>query len=403
MIKQVPIAKVNLLIDKTYSLLQLSNQLSAYGEQAKLFFVEPQTGAGFLQWTLPGEGWKAFGDLDESSKRTIASIYLQRQDMLRSALGDFPLRDAVLAVPSEDEFVFFRQKDGDWEIALTAWGYQFASMPSAGEISAWMEQKEYQEVNVGFQWNGVLQPNLPFLINGQLRTTSEDGLFHVDEPLEVDNSFEVKSVNGMKFMLTVEKGKAEYVYDITQYFKVEVVATKDGTSLTNEPCTVNFNGSDYHFETDGTGTGFIEMPLSFQKVGNAMAPQPECAVTCAGETQQKTPTADGEILRFDFAFHTPEIHPEVVEEQKPPVGEAETPETNPKYVKIRLLDYGGYPLPDLPFKLTTKKMGEKELRTDENGYCQVPKEWFSHKEKMRIKFVVSPEYQESHDIHLKKK
>lgn len=402
MIKQIPIAKVTLLIDKTYSLLQLSTQLSAYGEQAKLLFIEPQTGAGFFQWTLPGEGWKAFGDLDEQTKRIIAPIYLQRQDMLRNTLGDFPLRDAVLKVPSEDEFVFFRQKDGDWEIALTAWGYQFVSMPPAGGISAWYEQKEYQEVNVGFQWDGALQPNLPFVINGQPRTTSEDGLFHVDEPLEINSRFEVKSVNGREFMLVVEKGKAEYVYDITQYLTVEVGATKDGMALVSEPCTVNFNGSDYHIDTDGTGTGSIVMPLSFQRVGNALAPQPECAVTCSGETQRKTPTDDGKTLRFDFKFKTPVDDSEVVEEQKSPVIGPETPESETKYVKIRLLDYGGYPLSDLPFKLTTKKMGEKELKTDEKGYCQVPQEWFSSKEKMQIKFVVSPEYQETHDLHLKK-
>ena len=402
MIKQVPIAKVTLLIDKTYSMLQLSNQLSAYGEQANLLFVEPQTGAGFFQWTLPGEGWKTFGDLDEQTKRTIAPIYVQRQDMLRNVLGDFPLRDAVLKVPSEDEFVFFRQKDGDWEIALTGWGYQFANIPSAGEIGAWVVHKEYQEVSIGFRWDDFLQPNLSFVINGQSRTTSEDGLFHVDEPLEVNSSFEVKSVNGLVFMLVVEKGKAEYVYDITQYLKVEVVATKDGMALVGEPCTVDFNGSDYHFDTDGTGTGFMEMPLSFQRVGDALAPQPECVVTCAGETQKKIPKADGKTLHFEFEFKTPVDDPGVVEEQKPPVIVPETPEPEPKYVKIRLLDYGGYPLSDLPFILTTKKMGEKELKTDEKGYCQVPKEWLSHKEKMQIKFVVSPEYQETHDLHLKK-
>lgn len=55
----------------------------------------------------------------------------------------------------------------------------------------------------------------------------------------------------------------------------------------------------------------------------------------------------------------------------------------PEYVFIRLLDYGKFPLPDLDFVLITKKKGEVSLKTDKEGYCKVPKEWFTHKEKYR--------------------
>ena len=57
MIKKVPIAQLTLLIDKTYSLLQLSNQLSSYGKQAKLLLVEHQIETDFFQWTLSGNDW----------------------------------------------------------------------------------------------------------------------------------------------------------------------------------------------------------------------------------------------------------------------------------------------------------------------------------------------------------
>lgn len=470
--KQVPIAKVVLLIDRTYSLLQLSNELSSYGNQAKVLFVEPQTGLGFFQWTLPGENWKPFGDLDEAMKRTVAVVYKQRMDVLRNALQGSPLCDAVLTVPSESEFVFFRQNDGDWEIAMTAWGYQFVNIPPTGEISAWVEQEVYQEVSIGFQWEGVLQPNVSFLLKETLRTTSDDGFYHVDNPVKVGESFVLNVFDRFQFTVVVEKGKSEYVFDITQYLTVEIVATRDGLPLADQLCDISFNGLEYQLTTDKAGQATVEMPLARNVDGSVMNPQSDCVATCAEETQKKTPLTDGDTLRFDFAFFTQkyvevkvsvtkdgaamadqpcnlsfngsdyqlktdasglasikmplavdkdgktkDLQPECMavcesEIQKAtPSANAETlsfdfvfvtpPE--PKFVKIRLLDYGGYPLPELPFKLTTKKMGEKELRTDENGYCQVPQEWFSNKEKMRIKFVVSPEYQESHDIHLKKK
>ena len=72
-------------------------------------------------------------------------------------------------------------------------------------------------------------------------------------------------------------------------------------------------------------------------------------------------------------------------------------------VRFTLLDYGGVPLPDLPFTLTLKKKGALSLKTDANGQCLIPKEWFVNKEKMRVNFTVTPEYQASHDLHDKRK
>ena len=68
-------------------------------------------------------------------------------------------------------------------------------------------------------------------------------------------------------------------------------------------------------------------------------------------------------------------------------------------VTIRLLDYGGYPLQQLPFVLKTKKKGKQQLTTDDQGECRVPKEWFTHKEKMRVSFTVTADYQASHPLH----
>ena len=208
MIKKVPIAKLTLLIDKTYSLLQLSNQLGSYGKQAKILFVEQQTGAGFFQWTLPGDDWKPFSEFDDTTKPVLAKLYEERRAMISTALNGFPLLDAVLSVPSENEFVYFRQHDGDWEIALTAWGYKFVNVPMGNEIGTWIEQKEYQTVDVGFNWNGTILPNMPFLLDEMPRTTSSDGFFHVSDPLEVGRSFALKASDGMEFPLVVQQDLA---------------------------------------------------------------------------------------------------------------------------------------------------------------------------------------------------
>jgi hypothetical protein len=451
---------------------QLCNTLNQKKAQSRLLFVEPQAGAGFIQWSLPGEGWIPFSDIDETNKPAVAKEYKTRCDMLRNLFSNAPMLDPALTVPSENEFVFFRQSGGGWEIALTAWGYKYVDFPKGNEISTWFVQEEKQEVNIGFIWNKNLLGDMSFTLNGQARVTALDGLFRVGAPIPVGNQFMLKTLSGQEFQLTVEKGKADYVYDLTQYVQIEVdvkqdnaalpnqscevsfqdakwnlvtdenghaslsvalacdlegktlqpqpvctvtcgdanqqqvpavdgetlrfnftfftqkyveikvSVTKDGSAMTDQPCDLSFNGSDYQLKTDGSGLASVKMPLVVGQDGKVKDPQPECSAICATEVQKARPSANGDVLLFNFVFVTP---------------------PDPKFVKIRLLDYGGYPMPDLPFKLTTKKKGEQALRTDENGYCQVPREWFSDKEKMRIKTLISPEYQEKHDLHNKKK
>lgn len=246
MIKQVNVNKLSLLIDRSLSVQQVSNQLVDHGNRAKLLFVEQQTGAGYYQWSLEGDDWRPFVDFDDEMKPIIASIFEQRRTTLKEAMNNSALCEAVLTVPSENEFIFFREKDGNWEIALTAWGYRYANYVYTGrEIGAWV---------------------------------------------------------------------------------------------------------------------------------NAPKPEPE-----------------------------PEPEPVIVPEPEPTPEPELEPEPEPKYVTLRLLDYGGFPMPNIPFKLKTKKMGVRDLITDENGICLVPEEWFTPKEKMRVNIVISPEYQELHELHQKKK
>lgn len=407
MIKEVPIANLVLLVNKNISMLQLTKELKPLGEKAKLQFVETQPGAGFLQWTLQGDDWLLFAEIDDEKKPLAAQEYQNRCSMMKEMLEGSLFRDVVLTVPSEKDFVFFRQNGGDWEIALTAWGYRFVESQPSKEIGTWVRQIEYQEFNIGFSWNGNMMCNMPFMLDELPRSTDADGWFRPGGAVPVGKSFTLKTKNGLQFPMTVEKGKSEYVFDITQYVQVEVGVTKDGAPLGNQSCEVSFNGVNTSLQTDESGHASVQLPLVCNAEGDMEQPQPPCSVACEAQTQQKIPLSSGETLRFDFAFDT------VVEAPVPPIPEPEPkpepepepepePVLEPKFVKIRLLDYGGYPMPDLPFKLTTKKKGVVELRTDADGYCQMPQDWFTHKEKLQVEMIISPEYQETHDLHYKK-
>lgn len=480
---KLQLGEVRPLIDKRLPMEQISHQLQPIAKQANLIFATLQPGAGYLQWSLPGADWTPFTEGDEMAQTTVAQIYKTRRSLMQNALQGSPLKDIVFSVPSED-FVFYRQQGEDWEIALTAWGYKYPDKRPTQDLDTYITKKNLQKVSVAFAWAGQTIPGLNFKLSGHLRETSSDGFLHFDGPLPVGSSYSIETLTGQGLTLVVEKDKEDYVFDLTQYYHVNIRVSQDNTPLSESPCEIRFNEDAETLTTDASGQIQKSIPLLCDAMGQPAVPQPPCIVTCNGEEQQQTPSQSEETLSFVFDFQT-EVPP-VVKEPTPPVdkhvqvkievfqdtnpvvgqaceflynGQTQTISTNdkgewlgdivlakdesgtllepqpmcevicgeehqkktphesleplvfrfdlpkvevpkePEYVYVQLKDYGGSPLVDMPFALTTKKKGRVELRTDADGKCKLPKEWFSSKEKMKIDFVVSPEYQDTHDLH----
>lgn len=392
------------LLEKHISKKQVHQLLSPIAAQANLMFPEEKSGFGYLQWDLPGNDWISFMDGDDNQKSSVAQVYQQRKSIMRSALKGSPFETAIFTVPAE-EYIYFRPKGNSWEIAVTAWGYKYPNKPGSGELDIYITKTIMQDVMIGFQWADKLLPNLAFRLNGLPRTTEEDGWLRMDGQLPLDSRFDLILYSGQRFVLTVEKGKSEYIYDLTQYFQVEVAVNQDEKPLENCTCEINFNGI-HHVTTDFQGHASLRLPMICDTEGVLINPQPDCIVTCMEEIQKASPAASNDVLNFVFSFKTKKKEPIVPEPPiippKPIDDDIVDPPHEEKFVYIRLQDYGGFPLPDLEFVLTTKKKGEVSLKTDSEGICIVPQEWFTHKEKMKVNFVISPEYQEKHDLHDKK-
>lgn len=372
MIIKIPIAKVVLLVDRTHSMLEYCNLLNAMGKQVGLQFVEPQVGAGYLQWRLQGDGWSSFFNLDVEKKTDVAKVYEERRARMRTMLDGSSVQDAVLTVPSEENYVFFRETDGEWEVALTAWGYKFTNTLAGREISAWVTLEELQEVNLGFSVNDELVCNMPFFLDGLSRSTGTDGYFHAGGPLKVGRQFMIKTSNGQEFLLTVEKGKSNYVYDLARYAHVEVSVTKDGEALANQQCNVSFNGTDYPLQTDEKGLASLEIPLVVSQDGTLMDPQPECVATCNSRVQSGIPYDNGETFCFRFDFTT-----EIAPPPSPP-----SPPT--KMIKIRLFDKDGKPMQNLPIKLQRANAEDLEGCTDADGNAYFPASLFTDGEMVKL-------------------
>ena len=395
---KLPLTDVVSLLDHRISIHQVCKQLQPIAQQAQLLFVEPQTGSGYLQWTLQGDDWQSFTKGNDDQKAAVAQVFQDRKGNMEQFLGASPLKETIFSMPSPD-YIYFRPSGESWDIALTAWAYRFPDKPACRELDTWIVKKALQDVCIGFTWQKAPLPNYSFKLTGLLRTTDSDGRFPVDKPLPVGNTYPIETLDGRPFQLTVEQGRSDYVFDLTQYVTVHVSATQDGTPCSELSCQVQFGEQKQEITLDETGNASVQLPLVGTDEGLAKQPQPSCIVSCKTEEQQQTPTADGETLHYAFRFEPPK------KKQEPPVKKEQEEKEPPKpdLVTVRLVDYGGFPMPDLPFILTTKLKGQVQLKTDKDGLCQVPKEWFSHREKMNVKFDITPEYQAQHDLHDPKK
>ena len=478
---KVQVNAVKPVLDQRVAIGSVFKQLEPLAQKAQLMFIEPQAGAGYLQWSLPGSDWIPFTQGTEAQKDGIAQTYKARKGTLESALGNSPIKEAIFTVPSAD-YIFFRKNGESWDIAFTAWGYKFPDKWKPNELETWLVKNNLQKVKIGFSWAEQLLNNFSFKLNNQSRMTGADGIYHVDNELPVGDQHQLEILDGTALTLIVEQGKQDYIYDLTQYFFAEIEVTQDNIPAADRLCNISFDGKDYSLTTSQSGSASVRIPLACTPLGIAASPQPECTATCDTKEQVETPLSTGGTVRFVFNFKTeappsptpsekhakveievfkgeeplngqvcevsfnsqtkrlttdvhgfatmdivlptdeqgnlilPQPTCEVVcqerHEEKRPESEgdilhfrftfdADKPleEKDPEYVYIQLKDYGGVPMPDLLFFLTTKKKGRQTLTTDSEGICKVPKEWFSPKEKMIVDFIVSTEYQKAHDLH----
>ena len=88
MIKKESVDKLQRVIDKKKSLMQLSHQVKSQAQGVNLFFPEPALGHGYIQWELPPGKWIPFAKADDTQKNLVKVAYNERKELLRQKLGD---------------------------------------------------------------------------------------------------------------------------------------------------------------------------------------------------------------------------------------------------------------------------------------------------------------------------
>lgn len=390
------------LIDDRVSMGQIFKKIEPFARQAKILLCEPQAGAGYLQWSMEGNDWVSFKNLNDADKADAAKVYHDRRQSILSQLQGAKYINEIFSVP-DDEFIYFRKSGSTWDIALVAWAYRYPDYQAGSELDAWRSKVLLQDVRIGFIWDKKYLKNYEFKIENQTRYTSSDGWFELDRSVPVGSKYSIVASSGEAFTLTVEEGQSEYVYDLTRYFIVEVNVCKDNVPVSDSRCELMFDGISQTLTTDATGRAKIRLAMRRNATGNPADAQPECMVICMDKSESQTPKNVDETLIFNFDFETEkpeeEIPPVITEPEPDPEPDPEPEPEDPGFVTLTILDYEGYPLVDMPIIVTTKIKGDINLTTDHEGKCVIPKEYLTHKEKAKVRFTVTPEYQRTHDIH----
>lgn len=568
--KKLNINQVERLLDVSFNLDKIFQVIKPEAENVKLTFAEITTAPGAYQWNLPGDDWTPLSKLNGEEREVAEAMLKQRcfqmetplrqaDERIKKQAGkkEVPSLTNALIVPSYD-YVFVRKDlyDG-WDIAVTAWGFKFPAQPPVRISAPIKDIPNIQEVAVGFDWNGTLIPDFQFVFNHNPKTTGKDGLFKLDRPLIVGKQYPVETADGRQWTLTVEKGKENYIYELTEYVDIDINVTICQRPAQNMECELSFGSLHQTLVTDDNGMASIRLPLLFIPKNDTVRQQPPCTVTCYEETdtqvpenkngrlqfninirrqnvcisfvnegmrvpnyefmldgkQQKTgedgiyrlekpqrvgnshevenhfheterftveegreeysyditryfdvvitAMIDGgpavgcecevdfagnnrtvtiddtgrQMLRFPYAYNKDGEQPEckavckanrlpeevepkeislskqpnmqsqnlsfIFEFKTPPPPPPEPPK-EPEYVYVKLLDYGGYPLVDMPVTIRLKKKGDVQLTTDQDGRVLLDKEWLTEKEKFGVNFIVTADYQANHDLHLKK-
>lgn len=409
---KVAINAVTRIVDAKVPIEQLYRAVQPAAKGAGIKLGTFTAGAGYLQWALDGEGWTAFKDLDENEKGRVATTFIERRDHAIAALKGAQVARDVFTVPG-DEFLFVRENGVDLEISLAAWAYRYPERGTGLELNTWRNNVVLQAVNIIFLWNGLPLPNVPFMLEGRPHFTDLEGIFHVDRPLPAGKSYRVSTSHSAKpgsgepeMSFTVEAGKENYEFDLTQWMTVEVLVNEDNRRAEGCECTVTFGQTDHKLSTDASGRATLRLPLVADMTGHLAELQPQCTATCRNQEKSFVPMNAGEYHVFEFNFETDvteEPEPPVVvnEPQKPAVADPEPPKLKSP-VSITILDYEGFPVVEMPVVITTPH-GNYRLTTGEKGELTLPPDAVEPKEKIKISFTVTPEYQEKHDIHYRKK
>jgi len=285
--------------DKTYTAIK-----NKYGDGENQLLAERVPGYGYLQWELPGNGWKKLTDCDPLMAAEVRKELASKKDIIRKGLGnDNDLAEKILSVP-EESYIFYKPSEsGKLLIRLTAWGYKYPEIVEGNNVEMVLPKEEYKEnVILNFNYAGKPIGNKNFLLNGFERITDTYGHYEVGA-LPLGYQFDVE-INGIKQHVIVQKEKGNITIDLTRYAQVCIRALIGDKPYKGVVVTFSYDGNSSQLTCNEQGVANVKIPLALRTENNT------CAVSIDKSTLTK-PLEEGDN-EFVFRIDPPHISKKAV-------------------------------------------------------------------------------------------
>lgn len=282
-------------------------------------FATYKVGAGFFQWTLPGEGWTSLAEVDELDAIDVRNLLNEKKLAIKQILSSNRKInvDNIFTTPGENgEYVFFRAIGNDIDIRLVAWDYKFPVKPLGMGISiVGPKTPAKQNVVLVFTEAGLPAGKCTFSFKtytGRYKTvtSNEKGLFPMGNLL-VGKAYEI-GVQGLAETIKIipVAGKEEYIVDMTRPYTLNVNVSNDGCPVNGCTVSVNYLGEFKNLNTSN-GKATFELPYKEDAA---------CLISVEGEQKQVNLDYPSTDVSFEFKTSYSKISLEIFKNNKPLCG-----------------------------------------------------------------------------------
>lgn len=336
-----------------------------------------------------------YNEASDDEKEDIAILLDNaRSHSVAQLAQNMPYIEKVFVVPSSDDILWYRDSNNNMRVLLTKWGFRKRQGVKDADIIDMLinlpRKKIQEDIDVKIIYSdGGLATKIPFRLqifnHTKEATTRHDGTYHIGKIYE-GQTFAVEDSEGCQHQDFTVKHGAEYVAKFN-LFTTACVTVVNQTGELRPGFRLLVNGAEAI--TDEDGLCIIENILLS---GND---ELSVALEHGGCLRQYSLSRNDEQNKFSYEVEEdsqpePEPEPEPAPEPAPEPVPTPLPPPIPKMVCIKLLDFDGAPLCNIPFSIEGK--GKKSITgmSDHRGIGVIPASLLEGGGKYKVRFAITP-------------
>lgn len=256
------------------------------GEDAKFFAPMSATTTGYT-WTSPETGWKPLASANDVQRSTVASELASLRRRVQEKLSSRQkLAGEILSLPSDDgKYIFFIEGNDGIRILIAGWGFSNARRKVVILPNNKTESASILTAKIGFTINNELQSSHKFYIttlggSSKECLTDAEGFYHLGEQKIGTNVNLIDADSQKSISFVIDKGKTDYIFDVTRNSNVRIKITSDEESLDNTEISVEYHGAINKYTTDSLGEVNISVPYFKHEILNVKIEDVEKNIIC---------------------------------------------------------------------------------------------------------------------------